>query len=122
MQIPLYQQNIAPTTQSPAAMADPKAAAAPYKALGQLGGAVSDIGFQFAQKLQKEETEAQTAQYMANRKLRANAMESTIASMTDPDEIAESYGKWREEENNILTETKLNGNSRRAIENNNENF
>ena len=122
MQIPLYQQNIAPTTQSPAAMADPNAAAAPYKALGQLGETVSDIGFKFAQKLQGEETEAQTAQYMADRKLRANAMESTIATMTDPDEIAESYGKWREEENNILTETKLNGNSRRAIENNNENF
>ena len=63
MQIPLYQQNIAPTTQSPAAMADPNAAAAPFKALAQLGNVASDVAFDYADRRQKLKEKADQSDY-----------------------------------------------------------
>lgn len=121
-EIPLYKQKIAPTTQIGSAPADASSAAAPFKALSQLGGTVSKIGFELQERMDKEETDAQTASYMADRKVRTNAMESELSIMKDPDEIEEFYTQWRADEQNILNESRLNKNSRSFIANNYEDF
>jgi len=122
VQIPLYQQKVAPTTQAPSAMADAGSAAAPFRALEQLGGTVSKVGFELQERMDKEETDAQTASYMADRKVRANALEAQLSTMQDPDEIEEFYSQWREDEQAILNETRLNKNAKRMITNNYEDF
>jgi hypothetical protein len=121
-QIPLYQQKVAPTTQVATAPSDGGSAAAPFNALAKVGGEVAKIGFNLQERMNKEEGEAQTAGYMAERKVRANALDATLATMTDPDEIEEFYTQWKEDESTTLNESRLNKESRRKIGNNYEDF
>jgi hypothetical protein len=93
-----------------------------YQALARLGGVASDVGFKFAEKMKEEETDAQIAQYYADRKIRSNAMQKTLSSITDPEEIESEYSRWLESEQEAFDGARLNNRARRAIANNNEGF
>ena len=95
---------------------------ASFKALAGLGEQVSDIGFKFAEKLNREESNAQIAQYYADRKIRANAFQGTLSSMQDPEEISSAYERWQESEDELFASTKLRDDARGVIQNNNEGF
>jgi hypothetical protein len=83
---------------------------------------VGDIAFHFAEKMGAERTEAQTAQYKADRLLRANAMEEQLSIMKEPDDIASAYDMWKKEEENIFNDTEMTSDARKAIGNNYKDF
>ena len=118
--IPLYEQRVAPTTQIGGAEA--RGADLPYKALAGVGDTIAHTGMAFAEKLNKEESEAQVAGFYADRKRREKAMKQTLSTMQDPDEIESTYSRWVENEKATFNDSKLTSDARRAIGNNNKNF
>jgi hypothetical protein len=118
--IPMYQKNVAQTTEVGGAMASTDAPV--MKAVARLGGAIAQVGGQLNERIKKEETEAQLAAYYSDRKKRANAINQTISAMSDPDEIERTYEEWRSEEDRIFSESKLSKEARRMAQNNNQGF
>lgn len=62
-QIPLYKQKIAPTTQIGSAPADVRSAAAPFKALAQLGNVASGVAFDYAKRRKDLKEKADRSDY-----------------------------------------------------------
>jgi len=119
-QIPLVERRVAPTTQAPAVTGE--ANVAPFRAIAQLGGQISDIGFKLSEKMNAEKTDAQKAKYYTERKIRANALNSTLATMDSEEEIQATHEAWLEDENKIFESSGLTRSARQEIANSNQMF
>jgi hypothetical protein len=84
-QIPLVERRVLPAAGVPGVQLSPEEAAAPFQALAQVGGQITEIGAQISDRMKESEKKASEADYKVRlKRLKSDIADAEVAAITDP--------------------------------------